>query len=61
MEPKDCAALAGTLHRELGLRDDFIARDTRFAFARTARDSLQAVARQNTALESTSNENAQRL
>lgn len=61
MEVKDSAVLAGTLHRELGLRDDFIASNTTFAFAGTARDPLQTVARQNTALESTSNEKAQRL
>ena len=49
---KDRAELAGTLHRELGLRDDFITRDTAFAFAGTARDPVEAIARQSTAFES---------
>ena len=49
------------LHRELALCDDFNASDTAFTFARTARDPLQAAARQNTAFDSPSNEKAQRL
>jgi hypothetical protein len=61
VEVKDRAVLAGPLHRELALCDDFIASDTAFAFARTARNSLQAAALQNTAYNSRSNEKAQRL
>jgi hypothetical protein len=61
VEMKNRAELAGTLHRELGLRDDFITRDTAFAFAGTARDPVEAIARQSTAFESPSNEKAQRL
>ena len=61
VELQDRSVLAGTLHRELGLRDDFIASDTVCASAGTARDPLQAVARQSTAFESPSNETAQRL
>ena len=61
MELKDRAVLAGTLHRELGLRDDFITRDTAFAFAGTARDPVEAIAGQSTAFESPSNEKALRL
>jgi hypothetical protein len=61
MELKDRAVLAGTLHRELGLRDDFITRDTAFALAGTARDPVEAIARQSTAFESPSYEKAQRL
>jgi hypothetical protein len=36
VELKDRAVLAGTLHRELGFRDDFTTPDTAFAFAGTA-------------------------
>ena len=61
MEVKDRAVLAGPLHRELTLCDDFIASDTAFAFARSARNPLQAAVLQNTTYNSRSNEKAQRL
>jgi len=61
VELKDPAVLAIALHRDLGLRDDFIASDTAFATAGAARDPLEAVARQSTAFESPSDEKAQRL
>jgi hypothetical protein len=61
MELKHRAVLARTLHRELALRDDFTASDTAFSIARSARDPLEAAARQNTAFESPSNQKAQRL
>ena len=61
MEEEDRAVLAGTLHRELALCDNFLTRDAAFAFAGTARDPVEAIARQSTAFESPSNEKAQRL
>jgi hypothetical protein len=61
MELKNRAVLARTLHRELALRDDFTTGDTAFSIAGSARDPLEAVARQNTAFESPSNKKAQRL
>jgi hypothetical protein len=59
VELKDRAVLADALHRELAPLDDFITRDTAFAFAGTARDPVEAIARQSTAFESPSNEEAQ--
>jgi hypothetical protein len=44
VEVKDRAVLAGPLNRDLALCDDFIASDTAVAFARTARNPLQAAA-----------------
>jgi hypothetical protein len=61
MELKDRVVLADALHRELALRDDITTSDTAFSVAETARDPLEALARQNTAFESPSDEKMQRL